>query len=136
MGSPARDRAEAFFTSEIQPAKAVPLQLCSMPATLQDELDRIPAHYRQAAFRVAVAPTREARQRIWIEIPTRWHDDVAEAIGLMLGAAIGPMKPWAKVMSALDDVPEAFRAEVEHQARRVYEINLPRRSAPAAPERD
>jgi hypothetical protein len=135
MGS-LRDRAEAFFTSEIQPAKAVPLQLCSMPGALQDELDRIPAHYRQAAFRVAVAPNKEARQRIWIEVPTRWRDDVAAAIGLMLGAAIGPMKPWTKVLAAIEDVPEAFRAEVEHQARRVYEINLPRRAAAAAPERD
>lgn len=136
MGSPERDRARAFFTSEIQPARSVPLQLCSMPGALQEELDRIPAHFRQAAFRVAVASTREARQRIWIEVPTRWRDDVAAAIGLMLGAAIGPMKPWAKILAALDDVPEAFRAEVEHQARRVYEINLPRRAASPAPGRD
>lgn len=102
-------------------------QPCSLPQDMQAELDRLPEHARKAAFRIAIGPTPEARNRVWLEVPAAWRRDVSVAVALMMGALLGTRKPFAQVEAAIhDQVPLDLRGEVQEQALRVYVIGMPK----------
>lgn len=119
----ARERAESYFLKPEERLPAAPaLQPCTLPDQLQVEFDRIPEVRRKVAFKIALGPTLEARQRIWMAVPHRWHAEVSQAVALTMGAMIGTL-PTGSRASALLEVPTDLRPAVSAQARRVADLS-------------
>jgi hypothetical protein len=72
------------------------------------------------AARIARAPTKEARQAIWVHVPAQWRELVRYNVALLLGGTIGTLPKLVDRRAALEQVPDDLRADVERETARVF----------------
>lgn len=121
--SSARKAAEAHFRTpanklESRPPAQEALE-ASLPDYFREQCKQLPHSRRRPAFLIVVAPTLEARQRIWNDVPVAWRPEVEKAVGLMLGAVLGTGTA-ASIERALATVPAQLVATVRKYSFEVW----------------
>jgi hypothetical protein len=121
--SSARKAAEAHFRTpakklEWRPPAQDALE-ASLPDSFREQCQCLPLSRRRPAFLIVIAPTLEARQRIWNDVPVAWRPEVEKAVGLMLGAMLGTGTA-ASIERGLAFVPAQLIATVRKYAFEVW----------------
>lgn len=118
----ARRQAERVFR-DLTAAAVFVQTVTTLPAPLQRELDAKLPRDQKIGFRIAIAPSLAARQRLWLSVPHTWRDEVAAAVALNLGSVYGVLKPWPAVVARIRmEVPPDLVEVVTSQARRVFAL--------------
>lgn len=118
----ARRQAERVFR-DLTASAAFIQTVTTLPAALQRELDAKAVRDQRIGFRIAVAPTQAARQRLWLNVPQAWRDEVGQAAALNMAGVYGVVKPWAAAVARIRlEVPVDLVEAVTAQARRVFDL--------------